>query len=204
MGWKQWVWEARLTEKRSFPKKIGLLVIGLWVGVAVGIVVLGVGSIMGRVSFDLDSPLNLEKASLMDTNVPAPDFELLSTDGELISLSGQQGKVVVVNFWATWCGPCVQEIPMFQDYFNQYGSDLVILGINEKESPDVVRAFLKEFNVSYPILFDRSADLAPVYRLMALPVTVFVDRDGILRFHHVGIMSEEQFSNYLKALGAIQ
>ena len=93
---------------------------------------------------------------------------------------------------------------MFEDYYKKYGSDLVILGINEQENPDVVRAFLDEFKVTYPILFDRTADLAPVYRLMALPVTVFVDREGILRFHHIGIMSDEQFSNYLIALGAIQ
>ena len=193
-----------MTEKRTTPKKASVLIVGIWIGVGVGVIVLGLGSALGWLSFDLDLPLDFEFASMMETDGPAPDFELLSTDGELISLSGQKGKVVVVNFWATWCGPCVQEIPMFEDYYKKYGPDLVILGINEQENPDVVRAFLKEFNVSYPILFDRAADLAPDYRLMALPVTVFVDREGILRFHHIGLLNDEQFSNYLKALGAIQ
>ena len=193
-----------MTEKRSFPKKIGIIVIGIIVGAGIGGVILAGGTALGKLSFDLDAPINLQGGSMMETGVLAPDFELLSTDGELVSLSSQRGKVVVVNFWATWCGPCVQEIPMFQDYYDQYGPDLQILGINEQEHPDEVRAFLDEFNVTYPILLDRSADLAPLYRLMALPVTVFVDRDGILQYHHIGFMTEEQFSNYLREMGVIQ
>jgi hypothetical protein len=81
---------------------------------------------------------------------------------------------------------------------------VVILGINQQEDAGVVRAFIQEFGVSYPILLDRSADLAPLYRLMALPVTAFIDQQGILRFHHIGAMNEQQFGDYLKALGAVE
>ena len=159
---------------------------------------------MNWLSIDLGSPLDFMQASLIETDVPAPEFELLSTDGELVSLTNLQGKVIVVNFWATWCGPCVEEIPMFQDYFERYNDQIMILGINEQEDPDEVREFLQQFGVSYPILMDRSAELAPVYRLMALPVTVFVDEEGILRYHHIGFMTEEQFSSYLTEMGVIQ
>jgi thiol-disulfide isomerase/thioredoxin len=193
-----------LTNKRSIPKTLGIIVLGIWIGVGVGIVVLAVGSSMGWISFDLTSALDIEQPSSMETGIPAPDFELLSTDGDVVSLSGLKGKFVVVNFWATWCGPCIQEMPMLEEYYNKYSPDLVVLGINEKENPNVVREFLEQIPISYPILLDRSAELAPIYQLMALPVTVFVDQEGILRFHHIGFMTEEQFDNYLFLLGVSQ
>lgn len=193
-----------MTKKRSIPKTLGIIVVGIWIGVGVGVVVLAVGSSMGWISFDLTSALNLESSSIMETDVPAPDFELLSIDGDIVSLSGLKDKFVVVNFWATWCGPCIQEMPMLEDYYHKYSPDLVILGINQQESPNVVREFLEQITISYPILLDRSAELAPVYNLMALPVTVFIDQEGILRFHHIGFMTEEQFDNYLFLLGVTQ
>jgi thiol-disulfide isomerase/thioredoxin len=193
-----------LTQKRSITKRLVILVVGVWVGVTLGLGALLGAKSLGWIAFDLDTPLDFESASMMETNVPAPDFELLSTDGNLVSLSGQEGKVVVVNFWATWCGPCVQEIPMFQQFHEKYAPDLVILGVNEQENAEDVREFVRQFEVTYPVLLDRDADLAPVFRLMALPVTVFVDQEGMLRYHHVGAMSEEQFNNYLKVLGVVQ
>jgi thiol-disulfide isomerase/thioredoxin len=193
-----------LTKKRSIPKTLGIIVVGIWIGVGVGVVALVIGNAMGWISFDLSSALNFEPKAFMETDVPAPEFELLSTDGELVSLSRLTGKVVVVNFWATWCGPCVQEIPMFQEYFDKYSPDLVVLGVNEQEDPELVREFEGQLDISYPILLDRNADLAPVYQLIALPVTVFIDQEGILRFHHIGIMTAEQLDNYLTLLGVTQ
>jgi thiol-disulfide isomerase/thioredoxin len=166
--------------------------------VAIGVVIL-------FFVFDADAVLGGGAGSqLARRGEPAPDFVLDNLSGRQIHLTDFQGQVVVINFWATWCGPCVREIPMFEEFYQQYSPDLIVLGVNQEEKPELVQQFVGDLDLSYEILLDRNAKISGLYGVIGLPVTAFVDAEGILRFQHVGIMTEDQFTRYLMALGVMQ
>jgi len=90
---------------------------------------------------------------------------------------------------------------MFKHYHDLYSPDIVVLGINQEETLELVQDFTGDLNLSYEILLDKNAVVAELYRVFGLPVTVFIDREGVLRFDHIGLMAESQFDKYLLALG---
>ena len=118
---------------------------------------------------------------------PAPDFTLKSQSGENLKLSEQQGEVVMINFWASWCGPCRQEMPLLEALYQEY-KDLgfTIFGVNVEEDPSKAKDLLKDVSVSFPILFDTENEVSQLYGLVAMPSTVLVDRDGKQRYFHAG------------------
>jgi cytochrome c biogenesis protein CcmG/thiol:disulfide interchange protein DsbE len=193
-----------LSTQSSSSKKLLTIVIGLWVGVCLGVALIGVLVLTGVIPLLEDStkqgapPLAAE-----ESGVPAPDFELPDLDDNLTRLSDYEGKVVVLNFWATWCGPCVREMPMFQEFQDRY-PDMVMLGVDEEESPETVGEFLQAMSITYIILLDEKAELARELRVNYLPTTFFVDQQGEIRFRHYGILTEEQFTYYLTELGVIE
>ena len=187
-----------MSEKRKFPRRLTVLVVGVWVGVALGLALL-------FFVFDIDRVIAPDDSSeRANRGEPAPGFNLQNLSGEAVKLGDFRGRVVVINFWATWCGPCIQEMPMFQTYHQKYGPDLVMLGVNQEEKSEEVQKFTSEFELTFEMLLDTDAHVADLYRVFGLPATVFIDREGILRFHHIGVMTEEQFSRYLIALGVFQ
>ena len=109
----------------------------------------------------------------------------------------------MLNFWATWCGPCVREMPMFQEFQDRY-PEMVLLGVDEEESPETVRDFLQKMSLTYTILLDQKAELAQDLRVNYLPTTFFIDGQGDIRFRHFGILSEEQLTYYLTELGVVK
>lgn len=122
----------------------------------------------------------------------APDFLLPALDGGEVRLSDLRGKAVVINLWATWCKPCRKEIPQLIDAYNTYRDrGLVILAINLQESTSVVRPFAKDFGMNFPILLDRRGSVADKYRLLGLPTTYFVDRQGVVRSVFTGPFVEK-------------
>ncbi len=119
--------------------------------------------------------------------VAAPDFTLKSADGKNIRLSEFRGDVVLINFWASWCGPCRQEMPVLSDLHDRYKSlGFTVLGINVEENSSDARRLLGKIPVSFPILFDNTSTVSKQYDVVAMPSTVIVDRDGNMRYLHKG------------------
>ncbi len=111
----------------------------------------------------------------------APDFTLRNLEGQEVSLSDFRGQPVIINFWATWCGPCRVEMPEFQNAFNAHETDgLVVLGVNltERDSIDAVPGFLDEFGLTFPVVLDQAGDVANTYNVFGQPASVFVNKDG--------------------------
>ena len=134
----------------------------------------------------------------------APDFTLDSLQGEKVALSDLRGKIVVLNFWATWCLPCRVEMPALERSYEQYkDSGLVILGANmtNQDSEREVVSFVQEFGLTFPVLLDRDGSVGYLYQIRGLPTTFFINREGIIRTVVVGgPMSETLIRSKIKAL----
>ena len=134
---------------------------------------------------------------------PAPDFTLKSRSGENLRLSDYRGEVVMINFWASWCGPCRQEMPLLEQLYSEYNPlGFTILGVNVEEDSGKALAMLNEIPVSFPVLFDTSSKVSKLYNVVAMPSTVLVDRDGRVRFLHRGYKPgyEQTYQDQVRAL----
>ncbi len=133
----------------------------------------------------------------------APDFTLKSRSGENIKLSELRGEVVMINFWASWCAPCRQEMPLLEDMYDKY-SDLgfTLLGVNVEEDSSQATNMLREIPVNFPILFDNTNRVSKLYKVVAMPTTVLVDRDGNMRYLHRGYLPgyEDEYVKQIKEL----
>ncbi|HXF99728.1 MAG TPA: TlpA disulfide reductase family protein [Bacteroidota bacterium] len=141
-------------------------------------------------------------ASLVALAQPAPNFKLKAQDGSTVELAKLRGKVVVVNFWATWCGPCRREIPGFMEVYKQYKSKgLEIVGVSlDQEGWDVVKPYLERMPINYPVVIGDGA-LADAYGgIDAIPATFIIDRKGNIARKHVGYMNKDQFEQLVKQL----
>ena len=124
----------------------------------------------------------------------APVFKFTNPDGEAISLSDLNGHYVVLNFWATWCGPCKFEMPLLQELARdeeKASEGLMLLTINSGESADAVSQFMYEHGYSFPVLLDTQRSIARAYNVRAIPTTFFLDKDGIIRDIKVGAFTTE-------------
>ncbi|WP_214482396.1 TlpA disulfide reductase family protein [Bacillus sp. SM2101] len=126
----------------------------------------------------------------------APDFELPTLTGESIKLSDLQGKKVIVNYWATWCPPCKEEIPDFQLFHEKYGSDVVILAVNVDPEYDV-ESFVNEYEMTFPVLLDEDDQANRIFQVLSIPTTYFIDSNGIIRNKFVGQLSYEKMEKFV-------
>jgi len=144
---------------------------------------------VGTARAQLPAPELSHELTRLETPVPAPDFTLEDMDGEKHSLSDYRGKVIMLNFWATWCPPCRREIPSMQSIYKDLGdSGFTVLAVNEYEDPDHVFAYTGQLNVfpTFPILFDRDSAVSQVYKVKGLPTTVLIDKQGRIVYRAVG------------------
>lgn len=130
----------------------------------------------------------------------APDFTLPTTLGETHTLSGYRGQPVVLNFWASWCGPCRVEMPFFERTQMKYNGRVAILGVNQGESVATIRDFGARQNIGYPLLVDEDNDVNLRYTVNSLPTTIFVDGDGVVREVVVGIVTQAVLEDRLESL----
>jgi len=112
---------------------------------------------------------------------PAPAFKLKTVDGKILQLSDLKGQFVVLNFWATWCVPCIKEMPEFQKAHLSLNHKVKIIGINLAESKEKVDEYVKAHDLSFPILLDDFGNVSQEYEVLHLPVTYFITADGIIR-----------------------
>ncbi|HXX64736.1 MAG TPA: TlpA disulfide reductase family protein [Bacteroidota bacterium] len=140
-------------------------------------------------------------ASWTQDKGPAPNFTLPTATGGTIELAKLHGKVVVVNFWATWCGPCRSEIPGMQEVYEKYKSKgLEIIGVSlDQKGWDVINPFVKRMNISYPVVLGNNQVAESYGHIDAIPATFIVGKKGEVLQHHVGYMSKEEFEQAVKA-----
>src|SRR5919199_978041 len=142
------------------------------------------------------SPLAARRAS-PSLGTAAPDFTLPKLDGGTVQLASQRGHVVIVNFWASWCGPCVSETPRLVQWYEQYrDSGLVVLGVDSlylDARPSVVK-FAQDSKVTYPILLDGEGTVSKQWRAQQLPRSYVVDRNGVVRFVRIGELTADDLT----------
>lgn len=149
----------------------------------------------------LTGPSSWSASSLIGQ--PAPDFALRSMSGENLRLSEHLGEVVVINFWATWCGPCRQEMPLLDELHQKYKlAGLTLLGVNLDESVDRATEMARTLKVSYPVLFDERQEVGRVYQVNSMPMTVLIDREGVVRHVFEGFKPgyEKRYAEQLREL----
>jgi peroxiredoxin len=133
----------------------------------------------------------------------APDFELKSSTGENLRLSEYRGEVVMINFWATWCGPCRQEMPLLDELYNRYQRvGFNLLGVNIDDDSRRAMQMAEELGIDFPVLFDAGKEVSRLYDVEAMPVTVLVDREGRVRYVHHGYKPgyEDMYLDQIRSL----
>lgn len=131
----------------------------------------------------------------------APDFALESLAGAQVRLSERLGKPVLLNFWATWCAPCVLEMPAIQKYYEKYPGQFNVLAVNADETRFDVQTFAHDMGLTFDVLLDPGGKTQQLYKIRGYPTSFFVDADGVIRVQHIGLMTEDQLAGYLSSLG---
>lgn len=152
-------------------------------GLAAGIVVSVVVCIMPAMAIEELAPIAVVKKGIVRPGDEAPNFQLRDLNGRLVALSDLRGKVVLLNFWATWCGPCRVEMPAMEELYRRYSrKDFEILAVStDPQGAAVTRPFQEEHQLTFPILHDSDFRVGLTYGARTLPMTFMVDRDGIVR-----------------------
>lgn len=124
---------------------------------------------------------------------PAPDFTLQSSTGENVRLAEQRGQVVMLNFWASWCGPCRKEMPLLDEMSKRYSAaGFVLYGVNVEEDNTDAKKLIKELGVTFPILYDTESKASSLYNVDAMPTTVVIDKKGEIRFVNRGYKAGDE------------
>ena len=130
----------------------------------------------------------------------APDFSLETIDGKTVQLSQFNGKVVIVNFWATWCPPCRAEMPDMQTFYEKYHNQVEIVAVNVmvRDSREKVSQFIKDYRLTFPVVLDMDGHVMKQYDIQPIPTSFIIDRQGVIREKHIGPMSYEQMVQYVE------
>ncbi len=134
---------------------------------------------------------------------PAPQFDLPSREGKEVNLAQYKGQVVMLNFWASWCGPCRQEMPLLESIYKKYNKlGFVLLGVNVEPDSNAAINWLKQTPVSFPVLYDKDSKVSSLYDVEGMPSTVMIDRKGNVRMIHKGYKPGDE-NDYLNSVQAL-
>ena len=168
-----------------------ILAAGLLIGAGIGIIVLFWGP----------------RGSGKEAQIPpavglgAADFSISTLTGEMVKMDSLRGQPVVLNFWATWCPPCKEEMPLLDAYAKDLAGEAFFLAIDAEEDDAVVQNYIDQSGVELAIGMDRDGGVADQYFVHSFPVTFFIDRDGIIRAQHIGQLNEKLLVKYLAEIG---
>jgi cytochrome c biogenesis protein CcmG/thiol:disulfide interchange protein DsbE len=166
-----------------------------------GGIILGVG-----LSFFVLAGFNqstLRQTQTADVGGLAPDFKLNSLSGVPMALSQFKGKPVLINFWASWCEPCKQEMPLIESYAKKYSDKLVVIGLDSEESPLIVQDYINRLGIKFTILIDSDGSVSDLFRINGFPTTVFIDPTGRIQAEQIGSLSDESMQRSLSSIGVI-
>lgn len=134
----------------------------------------------------------------------APDFTAETVDGKEFVLSEQKGKVVLLNFWATWCGPCVGEMPAFEKLYSEYGEKIAILAVDCAEDKDTVKQFVSDNGYTFPVAYDTEGSISEKYPTSGIPYTLVIGKDGKVKKTFLGADdADAQYIEYKKAIDTV-
>jgi len=151
-----------------------------------------------------DSPATQSASGKVEVGQPAPVYAAMSMSGDSVSLAKLRGKVVLMNVWATWCGPCRKEIPELRAIHSAYkdkGLELIGVSVDADGSDDAIRSFLQEFKMDYAIWRDPNEGVSTIFRMAGVPATFLIDRQGVLRWKTTGAI-EPKDSTLARAIVA--
>lgn len=182
-----------MKEKSSFNRTLGLIVVGM------GLIALGVAAIALLTLHQAQAEGGASSSVIpARVNYPAPDLTLNDLDGNPRSLSDHLGQVALVNMWATWCPPCVAELPTLNAFHADHAEDgFVIIGINDGEEPQVVKDYAARNGLIFPIWTDPAYLSESAFNTMNLPSSFVIDRNGQVRLQWVGAISREMLEKYV-------
>jgi peroxiredoxin len=133
---------------------------------------------------------------------PAPKFTLKSLKGVDLSIEAFKGKVVLLNFWATWCVPCRKEMPYFEKAYRDNKKDgFIVIGVNVLQDADKIWGFIHKEKITFPIALDPDGKTMKLYKVGALPYSLLIDRQGNVKYKHVGLINEKMFDKWIAVIG---
>jgi peroxiredoxin len=139
--------------------------------------------------------------SSVETRESAPDFTLKLIDGGTFKFSNYKGKPMLINFLASWCLPCKEEVPAIEKITHEYSSKgVVFLGIGVDDTEEKMGKLIKKFNVTFPVGLDKTTDIQNAFGIYGIPTTYFIGRDGIINYFHSGVVTEELMRHELDKL----
>ena len=171
--------------KKNF--KIGLVVV-------LALTIIGLGAY-----YQLNKPTESKQSQQQpqgeigtDINDIAPDFELTNLEGEEVSLSDYRGQYVILNFWATWCPPCREEIPDLNQFHEENKKEFVVLAVNLGEAKQKVRQFISYGGYTFPVLLDKGKEIGREYKISAIPTSYFINPQGKIKYIKKGAVSKTE------------
>jgi thiol-disulfide isomerase/thioredoxin len=181
-----------------------ILVITIASALSMGLVMSGCSGESGQDMAGVSIITSVSSGSAADLYLggPAPDFWFETAEGQSTSLSDFKGKIVLINFWATWCTYCRMQMPYIEQIYEEWsGEELVVLAINVGESPEDVTSFMQSQGFTHPVLLDSEGQVATRYGASALPATIFIDKEGLIQYGVAGAFSSvEEIESILHQL----
>ncbi len=128
------------------------------------------------------------------------DIKVFATNGNAVSLSDLEGKPMIINFWATWCGYCIHEMPAFEEAYKEYGDEIQFLIVNTNDDISDAKKFIAEKGYTFPCYYDLEYNAYMTYGLSSLPRTVAIDADGNIRYNRAGLITAEKLQSIIDTI----